>query len=103
MPRTLRYTDEAVADLDGIRGWLSQPGSGATAGRRLGTILAAIRRLRRTPCLFAFGDHPGVRELSVAGHRVMYVVEPDTGRSATAGDVLVLRVFGPGQSRKRLS
>lgn len=32
----------------------------------------------------------------------MYVVRPDTGRNDTAGDVLVLRVFGPGQSRERL-
>jgi hypothetical protein len=30
------------------------------------------------------------------------MVEPDTGRSVTAGDVLVLRVFGPGQSRECL-
>jgi hypothetical protein len=29
-------------------------------------------------------------------------VAPDTGRSATAGDVLVLRVFGPGQSGEEL-
>jgi hypothetical protein len=28
-------------------------------------------------------------------------VIPDTGRDETAGDVLVLRVFGPGQSRDR--
>ena len=35
-------------------------------------------------------------------HRVIYRVQPDTGLSATAGDVLVLRVFGPGQSRADL-
>jgi hypothetical protein len=29
-------------------------------------------------------------------------VAPDIGRDETAGDVLVLRVFGPGQSRDRL-
>jgi hypothetical protein len=33
---------------------------------------------------------------------VMYLVEPDTGRNRTAGNVLVLRVYGPGQSRERL-
>jgi hypothetical protein len=33
---------------------------------------------------------------------VVYEMDPDTGRNATAGDVLVLRVFGPGQSRNRL-
>ena len=47
-------------------------------------------------------DHPGVRELPCAGHRVMYVVKPDTGHNAGSSDVLVLRVFGPGQSRDRI-
>jgi hypothetical protein len=28
-------------------------------------------------------------------------VHRDTGSNATAGDVLVLRVFGPGQDRER--
>ena len=41
-----------------------------------------------------------MRELPCEDHRVMYIIEPDTGRNDTAGDVLVLRVFGPGQSRK---
>jgi len=36
----------------------------------------------------------------VEEHRVLYSVEPDTGRDATAGDVMVLRVFGPGQDRQ---
>jgi hypothetical protein len=36
------------------------------------------------------------------GYRVLYEVYPDTGHSETAGDVRVLRVFGPGQSRERL-
>jgi plasmid stabilization system protein ParE len=102
VPRTLRYTDEAVADLEAIRGWLTQLGSGARAHRRLKAIRTAIRRLKKSPCLFAVGVHPHVRELPVAGHRVMYVIEPDTGRNDTAGDVIVLRVFGPGQSRERL-
>jgi hypothetical protein len=48
------------------------------------------------------GDHPGRREMSCEGHRVVYRVDPDTGSNATAGDVLVLRVFGPGQDRTKL-
>jgi len=32
----------------------------------------------------------------------MYEVRPDTGRDDTQGEVRVLRVFGPGQSRDRL-
>ena len=38
-------------------------------------------------------------QLGAGGYRAMYEVVPDTGRSATAGDVMVLRVYGPGQSR----
>jgi hypothetical protein len=36
------------------------------------------------------------------GYQALYEVLPDTGRDETAGNVLVLRVFGPGQSRDRL-
>jgi hypothetical protein len=45
---------------------------------------------------------PGTRELPVEGHRIVYEVHPDTGNNVTAGDVTVLRVFGPGQSRHSL-
>ena len=36
------------------------------------------------------------------GNRAYFRVRPDTGRNDTAGDTLILRVFGPGQSRGRL-
>ncbi len=102
MPRALRYADAAIRDLAAIRRWQTQPGAGRAAGRRLQLILGAIRGLLADPCLFPVGTHPGIRELPCEGHRVMYVIDPDTGRSSTAGDILVLRVFGPGQSRDRL-
>jgi hypothetical protein len=48
--------------------------------------------------LFPIGEYPGVRELPCdGGYRALYEVIPDTGRSETAGDVTVLRVYGPGQ------
>lgn len=101
MARKLDYTDEAIEDLKAIRRWLTQPGSGPGARRRLTATRAAINRLKQQPCLYAVGVHPGVRELPCAGgYRALYEVTPDTGRDETAGDVLVLRVFGPGQSRK---
>ncbi len=101
MPRTLIYAPEALADLDAAALWLTQPGSGPHALRRLAAIRADIRRLRADPCQWPVGDTPGVRELSAAGgYRVLYEVQPDTGRSATAGDVRVLRVYGPGQNRR---
>ena len=99
----MRYTDQALADIDGIRGWLTQPGSGVAARRKLAAIRAALRRLRIHPCLFPVIQHAGVRELpGEGGYRALYRVVPDTGRSETAGDVLVLRGFGPGQDRSRL-
>jgi len=52
---------------------------------------------------YPVGQHPGVRELPCDGsYRALYRVIPDTGRDDTAGDVRVLRVFGPGQSRTQL-
>ena len=36
---------------------------------------------------------------TAGGHCVQYQLHPDTGDNLTAGDVLVLRVFGPGQFR----
>jgi plasmid stabilization system protein ParE len=103
VPRALIYAPRARDDIDAIRGWLTQPGSGQTARRRLTSIRAAISRLREHPCLYPAGQHPGVRELPCdGGYRALYEVLPDTGRDETAGDVRVLRVFGPGQSRDRL-
>jgi plasmid stabilization system protein ParE len=101
VPRRLGYTDDALADIAAIRGWLTQPGSGAVSRRKLNAIRAAIRQLRTYPCLFAIGDNPGIRELPCGGgFRALYRVTPDTGSNDTAGDVLVLRVFGPGQDRE---
>ena len=45
MPRGLIYAPRAREDLDAIRGWLTQPGSGPAARRRLAVIRAAINRL----------------------------------------------------------
>jgi plasmid stabilization system protein ParE len=103
MPRRLIYAPRAREDLAAIRRWLTQPGAGPAARRRLTAIRAAINRLRQSPCLHPVGHHPGVRELPCAGgYRALYRVVHDTGRDETAGDVLVLRVFGPGQSRERI-
>lgn len=100
MPRKLDYTDDAADDLEGIRRWLTQPGAGPAALGRLKAVQASIRRLRQQPCLYPVGDQPGVRELPCPhGYRAFYEVCPDTGSNQTAGDVMVLRVFGPGQDR----
>lgn len=103
MPRRLRYTPEARDDLDAIWHWQTQLGSGPAARRRLMAIRAAINRLLEHPCRYPVGRHPGVRELPCdGGYRALYEVVPDTGRDETAGDVQMLRVYGPGQDRSRL-
>jgi plasmid stabilization system protein ParE len=65
-------------------------------------IWASIEQLVDHPCLFAFGPHSGRREFTSEGHRIIYRVRPDTGSNETAGNVEVLRIFGPGQSRETL-
>ena len=103
MPRALIYGPQARGDIDAIRRWLTQPGSGTAAWRRITAIRAAINRLREHPCLHPVGQHLGVRELPCdGGYRALYEVLPDTGRDQTAGDVRILRVFGPGQDRGTL-
>ncbi len=100
MARALIYAPEALADLEAAGRWLTQPGSGPRAWGRLAAIRADIRRLRQHPCLWPVGDTSGVRELPCAGgYRALYEVIPDTGSNQTAGDVRVLRVYGPGQDR----
>jgi plasmid stabilization system protein ParE len=103
VPRRLIFAPRARQDLDAARGWLTQPGSGPVARRKLAAIWTAIEQLRDHPCMYPVGEHPGVRELPCdGGYRALYEVIPDTGRSETAGDVRVLRVFGPGQDRNIL-
>ncbi len=103
MPRRLGYANRALADLDAARQWLTQPGAGVAAIGKLVAIRTAIRQLRQHPCQWPAGPDTGVREMPCAGgYRMLYEVNPDTGSSATAGDVLVLRIYGPGQDRPTL-
>jgi len=102
MQRTLTVTAAALKDIEAARKWLRQPGAGPAAAARLTRIRAAIGDLRVTPCRWPEGEHPGVRERPIEGHMIMYEVHPDTGDDRTAGDVAILRVFGPHQLRERL-
>jgi plasmid stabilization system protein ParE len=98
--RPLSYTLCRPLDLEAAFEWLSQPASGLRAQRRIRHIAAAIDGLVEHPCRHSRSRH-GRRELTVEGHCVVYRVSPDTGRDATAGDVQILRVFGPGQDCSR--
>ena len=103
MPRRLTYTQTARDDLAGVRLWLTQLGSGPVARQRLAAIRVDAENLRQHPCLYPLGRHPGVRgRPCTGGYRVLHEIDPDTGRDGTAGDVRVLRVFGPGQDRGAL-
>ncbi|MDR3506723.1 MAG: type II toxin-antitoxin system RelE/ParE family toxin [Caulobacteraceae bacterium] len=102
MPRQIRLSETAKADLLAARQWLTQSGAGGRAKARLRRITEAIKDLRRHPCRWPVGDHPGVRERPVEGYRLMYEVAPDTGNDRSAGDVAVLRMFGPFQDRTQL-
>ena len=102
MARILTISAAALRDLEAARDWLRQPGTGDAAARRLTRIRMAIQDLRQHPCKWPAGEHPGVRECPIAGHMIMYEVSPDTGDNRTAGDVAILRVFGPRQLRDRI-
>ncbi|MFL5315636.1 MAG: type II toxin-antitoxin system RelE/ParE family toxin, partial [Microvirga sp.] len=86
MARRLFIARAAARDLHAVRQWLRQGGAGLRAAARLRHIHAAIRELRRSPTRWPVCDHPGLREFSVEGHRVIYAVKPDTGENATTGD-----------------
>ncbi len=103
MPREVIYPPEALADLEEATIWLTQPGSVPKAWHRLAAIRDSIERLCEHPCLWPLGQHAGVRERPCEdGYRAVYAVIPDTGRDETAGDVIALRVYGPGQDRRPL-
>ncbi|MGH7073519.1 MAG: type II toxin-antitoxin system RelE/ParE family toxin [Stellaceae bacterium] len=99
MPRRIFYTAAAVDDIERMRRWYGQPGAGPTAKQRARRIVAAIRRLRVDPVMWPRGEVAGTRERIVEGYAVIYTVDPDTNDRRTAGDVYVLRVYGPGQDR----
>ena len=88
----------AVRDMAAMEAWFTQPGSGARARRRVMRIRASIEGLREHPCRHRRGAED-FRELIVEQYEVVYRVSPDTGSDQTAGDVTILRVFGPGQLR----
>jgi plasmid stabilization system protein ParE len=99
--RRLRFSARALEDLGRIHRWYSQPGAGQIARRRLAQIKADIRSLQKNPVMWPRREQ-GARELNTEGHTVVCTVTPDTGDRRTAGDVIILRVFGPGQDRSSL-
>jgi plasmid stabilization system protein ParE len=102
MPRRLAYSDAAVDDIERMRRWFSQPGAGDIAKKRALRIAHAIRELQRDPIAWPPGPHRGTRQRHIEGYTVVYRVVPDTNDRRTAGDVYIVRLFGPGQDRAAL-
>lgn len=91
----------ATRDLAAIKAWLTQPGAGEAAARRLRRITQAIRTLSLEAVQWPAGLHAGTRERPVGAYRIVYEVistEDDT----TRGEMRIVRVFGPGQDRSNL-
>ncbi len=99
MPRRVITSREAKANFEAARSWLLQPGSGARGRAKWEQLKQSRRDLRDFPCLgdTKDPDHRGRRRRIVAGYRLIYLVEPDTNDNATAGNVQILALFGPGQ------
>jgi hypothetical protein len=99
MVRRIDYSHLSVLDLAQMRRWMNQTGSGLRAKDRARTITKAVRELRHEPVQWPKGEEPGTRQRVVEGYTIVYSVDPDTNDRVTAGDVYVLRIYGPGQGR----
>ena len=81
-----------------------QPGSGSRGRARWHHLRDMRRRLRDRPYLGPKSqEHPGCRYFVCEGYVIVYQVAPDTGDTATAGDIIILAVFGPHLGRRDLS
>lgn len=88
----------AAEGLRRARQRLTQPGPGTEGRARWAALRETPGRLRIHPYLgSASTDHSGYRQCIVSEHRRIYRVMPDTGSGETAGDVVIVAVFGPGQ------
>ncbi len=96
--RRVTTAPDALEALRQARAWLTQTGSGPNGRARWEALRDSRKRLRTYPYLGApIEGWPGRYQLVVSEYRIIYRVDPDTGESATAGDIRVLAVFGPGQ------
>lgn len=82
-----------------MRHWMSQPGAGRRAKERARSITEAVKELKSDPVRWPKGEESGTRQRIVEEYTIIYFVDPDTNDRSTAGDVYVLRVYGPGQGR----
>ncbi|MGD9738066.1 MAG: type II toxin-antitoxin system RelE/ParE family toxin [Bauldia sp.] len=90
----VRLTEEALADLEGIRDWVAKD-SPAAAERVVLRIFQTLRLLASFPRMGRAGRNPGMRERPVTGLPYIVVYEVDD-----AADVLTVTAVFHG-SRHR--
>ncbi len=93
--REVRITDQAARDLAQIANWYCMTGSAEQARQSLRTISQAIKNLVFTPLGSPLQWETGGRERNVAGHTIVYDVEPADGVRPCAGHVTVLHIYSP--------
>lgn len=90
---SVHFTARARRDLNAIRRWLLQPGSGLKAQLKIARISRALAELQFRPDRWPAHATPGMRQRLIEGHVVVYKIDAD------ALTVTVMRVFGPFQDR----
>lgn len=101
MARKVTTAPQAAKAFRQARRWLTQTGAGPDGQARWETLRTARFRLLVHPYLGAsMAGQPKRRQLVVGEYRIIYVLQPDTGDSATAGDIAIVAVLGPGQRQQ---
>lgn len=94
----VRLTAAAQADLRVIIRWLSQPGAGMPAHKKLDAIRLGIRGLGEAPLRYPVSMSTNTRKRSVSGgYEIHYDLTRHPPGSMTPGVVNVLFVKGPYQ------
>lgn len=95
MPARTVFSAAAQRDMAAIADWLRQPGSGYRAHRKLDDIRDGIDTPPERYAQHATNpDKPGWRLAIIHEYAVRF-------RRRVDGSIFILRVFGPGQLRKR--
>ncbi|QDH74135.1 type II toxin-antitoxin system RelE/ParE family toxin [Brevundimonas sp. M20] len=87
------FTAQSRRDLNAIRRWLLQPGSGLKARLKMTRISRALIELQFRPDRWPQSSTLGLRQHVIEGHTILYKLDEQ------AQEVTVMRVFSPYQNR----
>ena len=94
MPSLVRLSSLASRDLARQRAYMTQPGAGRIAAKKLAALLMQLGGLPDQEQLYPEDRRkPGYRVAIVADFVIQF-------RRDAAGNIFVRRIFGPGQDRK---